>query len=221
LNVTSGDEKEELKFERADEEEDMANKVQRRGRSKVSRRIKPNKLSKGLSNNPLVQKNWDRTATLKQNYAKLGIQASVNSLSTLPYEVTSSKEAAMVLDTEFKAPVSLTRNSNRDKFFVDENERAYLEQLIERFGRDYKAMERDILKLNYLQKSAQHLETRIKRLREYKLQLTLDEKEQERQAAEKEKEDFKKSIAIKALEDARLKLEARRILKGKSDRLKK
>jgi hypothetical protein len=221
LNVTSGDEKEELKFERSDEEEDMANKVQRRGRSKVSRRIKPNKLSKGLSNNPLVQKNWDRTATLKQNYAKLGIQASVNSLSTLPYEVTSSKEAAMVLDTEFKAPVSLTRNSNRDKFFVDENERAYLEQLIERFGRDYKAMERDILKLNYLQKSAQHLETRIKRLREYKLQLTLDEKEQERQAAEKEKEDFKKSIAIKALEDARLKLEARRILKGKSDRLKK
>ncbi len=221
MNVTSGDEKEELKFERADEEEDMANKVQRRGRSKVSRRIKPNKLSKGLSNNPLVQKNWDRTATLKQNYAKLGIQASVNSLSTLPYEVTSSKEAAMVLDTEFKAPVSLTRNSNRDKFFVDENERAYLEQLIERFGRDYKAMERDILKLNYLQKSAQHLETRIKRLREYKLQLTLDEKEQERQAAEKEKEDFKKSIAIKALEDARLKLEARRILKGKSDRLKK
>jgi hypothetical protein len=82
-------------------------------------------------------------------------------------------------------------------------------------------MERDILKLNYLQKSAQHLETRIKRLREYKLQLTLDEKEQERQAAEKEKEEFKKSIAIKALEDARLKLEARRILKGKSDRLKK
>jgi hypothetical protein len=221
LNFTSGDEKEELKFERADEEEDMANKVQRRGRSKVSRRIKPNKLSKGLSNNPLVQKNWDRTATLKQNYAKLGIQASVNSLSTLPYEVTSSKEAAMVLDTEFKAPESLTRNSNRDKFFVDENERAYLEQLIERFGRDYKAMERDILKLNYLQKSAQHLETRIKRLREYKLQVTLDEKEQERQAAEKGKEEFKKSIAIKALEDARLKLEARRILKGKSDRLKK
>lgn len=151
----------------------------------------------------------------------MGIQASVNSSSTLPYEVTSSSEAAMVLDTEFKAPESLTRNSNRDKFFVDENERAYLENLIERFGRDYKAMERDILKLNYLQKSAQHLETRVKRLREYKIAVTEMEKEEERIAAQNEKKEILKSLAVKALEDARLKQEARLILKGKGNGIRK
>ena len=200
----------------------MANKVQRRGRSKVSRRSKPNKLIKGVGiSDSLTRLAWDKKATLNQNYAKMGIQASVNSSSTLPYEVTSSSEAAMVLDTEFKAPESLTRNSNRDKFFVDENERAYLENLIERFGRDYKAMERDILKLNYLQKSAQHLETRVKRLREYKIAVTEMEKEEERIAEQNEKNEKLKSLAVKALEDARLKQEARLILKGKGNGIRK
>jgi hypothetical protein len=82
-------------------------------------------------------------------------------------------------------------------------------------------MERDILKLNYLQKSAQHLETRVKRLREYKIAVTEAEKEEERIAEQNEKKEIMKSLAVKALEDARLKQDARLILKGKGNEIKK
>jgi len=196
----------------------MANKVQRRGRSKVHRKLKSNKLikNKGFGNlDPKLRDQWDKKQSLLQNYERLGITASINSSSLLPFEVKTSNEAAMVLDTEFKVPESITRNDLREKNFIDEQEREYLEKLIERFGRDYKAMERDVLKLNYLQKSGQHLETRIKRLRAYKQALDEEEAERVQEVVLKEKEDKRKKLAAEALVASNLKLKARRIVKGK------
>jgi len=157
----------------------MASKKQRRGRAKVSRRPRPDKL-RGFSDSD-VARLWVRTDTLRQNFERLGVVPDVNApAAPLPLGPLASRAAvAAVLDAEDggAAAAALARNQHKAasaRLRVEPAELEELRALVARFGDNYKAMERDTGGLNRWQHSAAKLATRIKRMRDFEKALAAD-----------------------------------------------
>eukprot|EP01098_Paradermamoeba_levis_P007298 TRINITY_DN3009_c0_g2_i2.p1 TRINITY_DN3009_c0_g2~~TRINITY_DN3009_c0_g2_i2.p1 ORF type:complete len:207 (-),score=72.34 TRINITY_DN3009_c0_g2_i2:28-648(-) len=119
--------------------------IKKRGGTKVS--VKPKKFnsSKVRSHLPAIQKNWDGSKTLKENYKHMGLAFNPN------VSVRDSNETIDLGPTE-SAPLREPRLSH--------GELLYLDKLAAKHGEDYKAMQRDI-KLNYYQFTKKNLKKKF------------------------------------------------------------
>ena len=136
-------------------------------RTKVSLPKQPNKYRVAAA-----RRGWDTKKTALQNLSSRGLVSNPNSevslkaVKALRLAKLSGAEVLEMVDGV--APPLLLgdlegRNPSRSAFFMKREEVEYLSALVEKYKTNYVAMARD-LKVNSLQHSAAHLETRCKRM---------------------------------------------------------
>jgi hypothetical protein len=115
---------------------------------------------------------WDPKRTAIENAALRGVVRDPNAPTSLQQaravRLTSLSRDEVLEMVDGVAPPLLLgtlaeRNSKRGEFFMKQDEVDYLGLLVSKYGANYVAMSRD-MKVNYLQHSAAHLETRCTRL---------------------------------------------------------
>jgi Ribosome biogenesis protein Nop16 len=135
----------------------VSSKNNRRSHKKVRQNVK-RRIAKGI--------------TPKENYKRMGLVAEPNNEASIVRHrgdrlnrVTVADFLAVV-DDEPAQPLSgsiALQNPDRTPGAMKEEEVEYLQALVKKHGRDFVKMQRD-LKVNFMQHSAQHLETRMKRM---------------------------------------------------------
>ena len=143
--------------------------LHKRGK-KVSRHLQPYKRKPPTS--ALVAEAWGKNKTPSENYAAVGIVRDPNTLPTLrasALAVGGGRVEELIdghaeLPSFAKSKLSTAGQGRRPANFMREDEMAYLRLCAARHGEDYVAMARDI-RTNVQQHSAEHLATRIARLR--------------------------------------------------------
>ena len=114
-----------------------------------------------------VRREWDVTKTPSMNYAALALTSNANSTELLEaaFKSVAAGPASFVDVDEIRAlaSVSVPKEVRRPPHWMSEEEVAYLTRLSTLHGSNYRKMSRDI-KTNYMQHSAEALETRFLRL---------------------------------------------------------
>jgi Ribosome biogenesis protein Nop16 len=133
-------------------------------------RVKPRRLFKTKGVSKFVADVWDHKETLRHNFKVLGYSEDANKLQAGISERLSDTPAILV-DLEEVQAVAQARlkpesNTKRPLHFISDDEMGYLKALVGKYGSDYVKMARDI-KLNNMQHTAKHLETRIARMNSF------------------------------------------------------
>ncbi|KAI8812329.1 putative nucleolar protein [Cladochytrium replicatum] len=159
--------------------------------SKVSRKAKNPKRISLATVHPIIQKNWDRKLTLRQNYEKLGLVVSLEgaagglsknageeeAVETAPSRLppigtkVNVRRTKPVLMGEIDPPKQnsiveemeeVARNPYKEERHASEHEVQFLKDLVRNHGDDYEAMARD-KKLNPFLLSAGQLKRKLTR----------------------------------------------------------
>ncbi|XP_028517867.1 nucleolar protein 16 isoform X2 [Exaiptasia diaphana] len=139
-----------------------ARKSRRNKRANTTRPAqKKKKIKKKIKiQNKTIQKHWDHSKTMKQNFKDLGLSCDVNmSMPVIKKKKTEGEETMEVDSTtsvvqEFE---QLAQTEEKKERHISPGEAQFVWNLIQKHGNDYKAMARD--KMNIYQ----HTTNQIKR----------------------------------------------------------
>jgi hypothetical protein len=159
------------------------NHARRHKTSRTSRKRDPHKLKLAFTNAE-VAASWDIEKTVKQNYETLGLEFDANNGKSIAGHAPGLLSEALGIKFEWVDIPSeeiatkiedSARNPRRADHWLSDEEIEYLQRLIHKHAsgpaaldsdKSYEAMARDI-KTNFKQHTAQHLKTRIARMKRY------------------------------------------------------
>ena len=143
-----------------------ASKNNRRKGPKVTRRVNTHRM-KRIFGDDSVRQQWDVTKTPSMNYAAMALTKNANTTELLEEAFKSVKggPATFVDVDEIRSLSAATvpKEIRRPPHWMSDEECFYLTRCSQLHGDNYRKMARD-LKTNYMQHSAEHLETRMARL---------------------------------------------------------